>query len=328
MTTRISESATPGLLWLAPMEGVMDATMRALITSAGPFDLCVTEFLRVVDELLPSRVFHRLCPELRENAGHTPSGVPLRLQLLGQNPEALALNAQRAVALGSHGVDLNFGCPAKTVNKSRGGAILLDEPETLYQIVRAVRAAVPAHEPVSAKMRLGFNDRCHMVDNARALEAGGAGLITVHARTRADSYRPPAYWECIPEIQAAVSVPVVANGEVWSMQDYQRCRAVTGVADIMVGRGALSLPNLGAVLKQGARPWGWDDTRGALCRLAATDLEAGRQRYMPGRIKQWLGYLRRQYRGAETLFQQIRRITDAQQLYRALGGDGNEPEQR
>lgn len=296
----------------------MDSTMRALITSAGQFDLCVTEFVRVVDELLPAKVFHRLCPELQANSGHTPSGVPLRLQLLGQNPEALAMNARRAVELGSHGIDLNFGCPAKTVNKHRGGAILLDEPDSLFQIMRAVRAAVPSHASVSAKMRLGYNDRSHMIENAQALEAGGADAITVHARTRADRYNPPAYWECIPSIQAAVSVPVVANGEVWSLVDYARCRAVTGVPDVMVGRGALALPNLGAVLKQGALPWTWTDTRVALCRLAATDLAAGRHRYMPGRIKQWLSYLRRQYDDAGALFQQIRRVTDAQALYQTL----------
>jgi len=128
---------------LAPMEGVVDHLMRDMLTRLGGFDLCITEFVRVVDQLLPRRVFTRLCPELL-TGGKTSSGVPVRVQLLGQEPAWLAENAARAVALGSPGIDLNFGCPAKTVNKSKGGAVLLKETETLYQIAKAVRAAVPA----------------------------------------------------------------------------------------------------------------------------------------------------------------------------------------
>lgn len=99
-------------------------------------------------------LLHRLCPELKQD-GKTRAGTPVRVQLLGQHPEWLAENAIRAIELGSPGVDLNFGCPAPTVNKSKGGAVLLKEPETVYRIVKAVREAVPAHLPVSAKIRLG-----------------------------------------------------------------------------------------------------------------------------------------------------------------------------
>ena len=122
---------------LAPMEGVVDHLMRDMLTQVGGFDLCVTEFFRIVDQLMPKRVFYRLCPELHHQ-GFTPSGVPVKVQLLGQQADWLAENAFRAVELGSHGVDLNFGCPAKTVNKSKGGAVLLREPETIYKIVSAV----------------------------------------------------------------------------------------------------------------------------------------------------------------------------------------------
>ena len=99
-------------LVLAPMEGVVDFKMRQLLTDIGGFDLCVTEFIRVVDTCLPDKVFHRYCPELK-NAGLTRCGTPVRIQLLGQVAETLAENAVKAVSLGSHGVDLNFGCPAK-----------------------------------------------------------------------------------------------------------------------------------------------------------------------------------------------------------------------
>ena len=147
------------MLLLAPMEGLLDATLRDVLTRTGGIDRCVSEFIRVTDMLLPERVFVRVVPELL-NGGRTRAGVPVRAQLLGSDPGCLAENAERLAGLGPHGIDLNFGCPAKTVNQSRGGAVLLDEPELIGRIVAAVRRAVPAHVPVSAKMRLGFNDDC------------------------------------------------------------------------------------------------------------------------------------------------------------------------
>ena len=101
-------------LVLAPMEGVVDFKMRQLLTNIGGFDLCVTEFVRVIDKCLPAKVFHRYCPEL-DNNGLTKAGTPVRVQLLGQVADVLAENAVRAIELGSHGIDLNFGCPAKTL---------------------------------------------------------------------------------------------------------------------------------------------------------------------------------------------------------------------
>ncbi len=105
---------------LAPMEGVLDSLVRELLTEVNDYDLCITEFLRVVDQLLPVKSFYRLCPELHHQS-RTPSGTRVRVQLLGQYPEWLAENAARAVALGSWGVDLNCGCPSKLVNGSGGG---------------------------------------------------------------------------------------------------------------------------------------------------------------------------------------------------------------
>lgn len=298
----------------------MDATMRDLITRNGGFDLCVTEFLRVVDELLPPRVFLRLCPELQQ-AARTPAGTPVRLQLLGNNPEAMAANAARAVELGSPGVDINFGCPARTVNKSRGGAILLTEPETLYRVVRAVRDAVPGRHPVTAKMRLGFEDRARLVDNTRALLDAGAAEIVVHARTKVDGYKPPAYWDQIgrvAEIASTRGVPVVANGEVWSRADYDRCRAESGVADVMLGRGALALPNLAAVIARGDTPWSWSRTLEAVIELGSMDIEAGRERYMPSRTKQWLKYLERAYPEARDCFERVKRVRTAAEMQEQL----------
>ena len=195
---------------LAPMEGVVDHLMRDMLTRIGGFDLCITEFVRVVDQKLPARVFTRLCPELL-HGGKTPAGTPVRVQLLGQEPHWLAENALRAVELGSPGVDLNFGCPAKAVNKSRGGAVLLKETEQLYRIVKAVRDAVPADVAVSAKIRLGYDDTSLTLDNAAAIAAAGASMLTVHARTKSDGYRPPAYWPWIAKIKQQVNIPLAVN---------------------------------------------------------------------------------------------------------------------
>lgn len=290
---------------LAPMEGVVDHLMRDMLTRIGGFDLCITEFVRVVDQLLPRRVFTRLCPELL-NGGKTPAGTPVRVQLLGQEPQWLAENAARAVALGSPGVDLNFGCPAKTVNKSKGGAVLLKETETLYRIMQAVRSAVPAEYPVTAKMRLGFDDTSLALDNARALAEAGASELTVHARTKADGYRPPAYWPWIAEIRKVISIPVIANGEIWQPADAALCREQSGSSDIMLGRGALAQPNLALRIRDGVPLLPWPDVLAMLMRYSEYEIAGDKGLYYSNRIKQWFSYLRLQYPEAEVLFQQLR----------------------
>ena len=125
---------------LAPMEGLLDFVLRDILTRVGGIDCCVSEFIRITDQLLPERVFTRVVPELR-TGGRTLAGVPVRAQLLGADPVCLAENAALLAALGPAGIDLNFGCPAKVVNRHGGGAALLDEPDTIAAIVSAVRRA-------------------------------------------------------------------------------------------------------------------------------------------------------------------------------------------
>ncbi|MFT2090590.1 tRNA dihydrouridine(16) synthase DusC [Paraglaciecola sp. 2405UD69-4] len=302
---------------LAPMEGVVDHLMRDMLTQVGGFDLCVTEFVRVVELLLPKKVFYRLSPELK-HGGFTPSGVPVKVQLLGQHPQWLAENAVRAVELGSHGVDLNFGCPAKTVNKSKGGAVLLKEPETLYQIVSAVRNAVPAEHVVSAKMRLGFEDSSLAIENAQAIASAGADSLVVHARTKVDGYKPPAYWDWIAKIKQQVDIPLIANGEIWNGQDAVACQQQSDCENIMLGRGALAMPNLAQVIKNKHQEMPWEQVRNLLIQYSGYELYGDKGKYYPNRVKQWLGYLKRQYTQADTLFTKIRALQHSEDILKHI----------
>ncbi|WP_188630514.1 tRNA-dihydrouridine synthase [Oceanisphaera marina] len=304
-------------LILAPMEGVLDHLMRDLLTRINPFDLCVTEFIRVVDMRLPPKVFYRLCPELHQGC-RTPSGTPVRIQLLGQEPDWLAENAEQACLLGAEGIDLNFGCPAKTVNKHRGGAALLGDSEQLYRIAKAVRAAVPAHLPVSAKIRLGLEDRDSYLENSQALAEGGVSELAVHARSKRDGYRPPAYWPLVADIRAALAIPVIINGEIWNADQATLAQTQSGCRDVMLGRGALALPNLAATIKHGAASMSWEQVIELLLDYSALEVEGNKSIYYPNRIKQWLNFLKLQYPQAQSLFGQVRTLKHTDDIRQTL----------
>ena len=304
---------------LAPMEGLLDFALRDTLTRVGGISLCVSEFIRVTGTLLPERVFHRVVPEL-EQGGRTAAGVPVRAQLMGSDPACLAENAERLAGLGPAGIDLNFGCPAKVVNRHGGGAALLQEPELLHRIVSEVRRAVPASLPVSAKMRLGFDDDREAETCALAIEAGGADQLVVHARTRAHGYRPPAYWSRIADICQVVRLPVVANGEIWSVDDARRCISESGCSDLMLGRGMVADPGLALAiladqgLDRGQADTGWDrllPLLGHYWQLVQARIEP---RARAGRIKQWLNYLRRRHPEAEAAYQALRTVNDSRSI--------------
>ena len=304
-------------LILAPMEGVLDPPLRDLLTRIGGFDLAVTEFVRVVDMLLPEHVFYKLCPELHQG-GKTACGTPVKVQLLGNDPDALAVNAQRAIELGSPGVDLNFGCPAKTVNRSNGGAILLRDTQILYEITQAVREAVPAHYPVTAKMRLGYEDDQLALDNALALEAAGASELAIHARTKTQGYKPPAYWEKIQPISQKLHIPVIANGEIWNAEQAQQCQLQSGCSDLMLGRGALTIPNLAKVVRQHQAIMPWQEVVDLLLDYADYPLSHTLKGYYPNRVKQWLKYLVAYYPQAHALFDLVKRERQRQTIAQLL----------
>jgi tRNA-dihydrouridine synthase C len=291
---------TPSLV-LAPMEGVTDAPMRALMSERGGFTYCVSEFLRVSQDIPPQKTFFEHVPELRTGA-RTASGLPVQIQILGGDPERMAGAASEAVRAGAQAVDLNFGCPAPTVNRHDGGATLLKYPERMETIVRTVREALPRAIPVSAKLRLGWDTVEAIHRNADAAALGGADWITIHARTRMQAYQPPVYWKPIGEVRARLGIPVIANGDIWSFEDFQRCREITGSEHFMLGRCALSDPHLPLRVARELgirapscpeRPLGvfeWAPLVERFAELSAhfADPRARNRNYALNRTKQWL----------------------------------------
>ena len=347
-----------GQLLLAPMEGLLDHPLREVLTAVGGIDRCVSEFIRITDQLMPERVFTRIVPELRQG-GRTLAGVPVRPQLLGSDPACLADNAAVLASLGPDGIDLNFGCPAKVVNRHGGGASLLVDPPLLARIVEAVRRAVPPGLPVTAKMRLGVDDASRAVECAQALAGAGASELVVHARTTADGYRPPAFWERVPAIREAVAIPVIANGEIWTPADAERCRHVTGCDGLMLGRGMVADPGLALAIRAsrragrapslalpvhatqarvdergyvkasaggpqspaayGAPPVvAWDDLLPLIADFWRRVNVKVESRHRAGRLKQWLNLLRRRYPEAQRAYDELRLVNDPAALGRAM----------
>ena len=183
-TVRASPAGQSGAaIWLAPMEGLLDHGLRDTLTRVGGIDLCVSEFIRVTDTVLPPRAFTRVVPELR-NGSRTVAGVPVRVQLLGSDPVCLAENAASLAELAPAGIDLNFGCPAKTVNRHRGGAVLLDEPELVGRIVAQVRRAVL--DSVRAIMLIrAYRIRGHLAADPGADDRLGPGRVVPAGHGRA-----------------------------------------------------------------------------------------------------------------------------------------------
>lgn len=233
---------TPALV-LAPMDGITDAPMRALQGATGAFGYAVSEFLRVSGEPLPAKVFRRDIPEICDG-GVTPTGMPVQVQLLGGDPERMAISSLVACKAGAKGIDINFGCPAPTVNRHDGGASLLNHPCRIREIVNAVRSAVPPEIPVSAKLRLGWESIDAIHENAEMAAEGGASWLTIHARTRAQGYTPPVYWKPIRQVRESLQLPVIANGDIWTIEDFQQCVEETGCIHYMIGRSALARPSL------------------------------------------------------------------------------------
>lgn len=301
-------------LFLAPMEGVVDWVMRDTLTRIGGIDQCVTEFLRVTNRLHPESVFYKNCPELKTNS-ETRWGTPVFLQLLGGQAEPLALNAERAAKLGAKGIDLNFGCPAKTVNRHDGGASLLKSCDRIYDIVKTVREAVPIATPVTAKIRLGYDDPSHCLDIAQAVDEAGADWLTVHCRTKTDGYKPPAHWEWIPKIKERVKIKIIANGEIWNVDDFHRCVEVTQCEDYMIGRGVMSNPFIFKQIQQSLKKepveeMNWEKAKPLLPQFFEASTLYINNHFAVSRSKQWLRALSLKSPDAKPVFEKLKVLKD------------------
>ena len=317
---------------LAPMEGLTDPLMRQILTQIAtdlgrPYDWSVSEFIRVTQHVLPAHVFYRYVPELHHDA-KTASGTPIHVQLLGSEAQLMAENAAYACELGAPAIDFNFGCPAKTVNSHRGGSVLLDEPEVMYDIISAVRQTVPTHIPVSAKIRLGYTDTSRMDDIRGAINDSGADWLTIHARTKTQGYKPPAYWDKIQSFNT-LNIPVIANGEIWNAEHAQNCMVQAGTKHLMLGRGAVTRPDLIAqVDKNHNQSYQnhqnlenetlllWEDL--IVHQIKFLEGTAKSDVVLVGRYKQWLAMLTKGYSEAKILWDNIKREKNKAAIISAL----------
>jgi tRNA-dihydrouridine synthase C len=179
---------------------------------------------------------------LREHLGPLRFETPVGMQIMGSETAAVAETARRAAEVGAPLVDLNFGCPAKGALRSCAGSALLNEPAALERLIRACVDAVEGRVPVTAKIRAGYDDDRLIEELARAVEQGGASLLTVHCRTRKEHYCPEVDWSRIERAVRSTSLPVCGNGGVSTHADLGRMRDETGCAFVMVGRAALGNP--------------------------------------------------------------------------------------
>ncbi len=181
---------------------------------------------------------------------------PISIQLFDCRPDFLGEAAQIAVAQGAQTIDINMGCPVNKITKNGGGSSLLRDPDTAAAIVKAVVDAV--NVPVTVKTRIGWSDaEINILDFARRMADAGAQMLTVHARTRAQGYTGAAQWEWIRRVKEVLSIPVIANGDIFSVESAIACLEQTGADGVMCSRGTLGYPFLvGEIdhfLKTGAR---------------------------------------------------------------------------
>lgn len=220
-------------LLLAPMEGLGDLSFRRAMASIGGFNEACTEFLRVpANAHVPSLAKRYVANELHP--------IPQAVQLMGSDPNLMADMAREVVGRGAHRVDLNCGCPSNRVTGRGAGSSLLKEPEHLHKVAKAMVDAVAV--PVTAKLRIGFDDTTLFKENILAAQESGIKFLTLHARTKADGYGPPARWEYIAEAKQVLRIPVIGNGDILTVKDAIRMLERTGCDGLMIGRGAVINP--------------------------------------------------------------------------------------
>ncbi|WP_392532895.1 tRNA dihydrouridine synthase DusB [Nostoc sp. C117] len=219
----------------SPLSGVTDLVFRRLVRRYAPDSMMYTEMVNAT-----GLHYVKQLPKIMEV---DPNERPISIQLFDCRPDFLAEAAIKAVAEGADTVDINMGCPVNKITKNGGGSSLLRQPEVAEAIVREVVKAVDV--PVTVKTRIGWNDKeITILDFAKRMEDAGAKMITVHGRTRAQGYNGNARWEWIARVKEVLSIPVIGNGDIFSIAAAVKCLEETGADGVMCSRGTLGYPFL------------------------------------------------------------------------------------
>ena len=226
----------PHSVFSAPMAGVTDRPYRTLVKQLGA--------AYAVSEMVTSRSDLRDSLKTSRRLDHTGESGPIAVQIAGTDAEMMAEAATYNLQRGAQIIDINMGCPAKKVcQKWAGSALMQDEPLAMSIIEAVVKAALPYGAPVTLKMRTGWRcDQRNAVSLAKQAESAGVQMITVHGRSRDQGYKGQAEYDTIAQVKKAVSVPVVANGDIDSPQKAQQVLQLTGADAVMIGRAAQGRP--------------------------------------------------------------------------------------
>ncbi|MDJ0509113.1 MAG: tRNA dihydrouridine synthase DusB [Crocosphaera sp.] len=219
----------------SPLSGVTDLVFRRLVRRYAPNSMMYTEMVSATE-------IHHLkqLPKLMEIDANEQ---PISIQLFDCRPDFMAEAAQKAVLEGAKTIDINMGCPVNKITKKGGGSSLLRQPETATKIVEEVVKAV--NIPVTVKTRIGWNDNeINILEFAKKMEDSGASMLTIHGRTRAQGYTGNARWEWIKKVKEVVKIPVIANGDIFSLEAAINCLEITGADGVMCSRGTLGYPFL------------------------------------------------------------------------------------
>ena len=219
----------------APLSGVTDLVFRRLVRRYSPDSMMYTEMVQA-----SGLCYVKHLPKIMEI---DPNEQPISIQLFDCRPDFLAEAAQMAVAEGADTIDINMGCPVNKITKNGGGSSLLRDPKTAEAIVRTVVEAV--NVPVTVKTRIGWTDEeINILEFAQRLQDAGAQMLTVHARTRAQGYNGSAKWEWIGRVKEKLTIPVIANGDIFSVATAVECLEQTGADGVMCSRGTMGYPFL------------------------------------------------------------------------------------
>jgi tRNA-dihydrouridine synthase len=297
------------------MEGVTNAAMREVLASYGPVGLVYTEFVRVSGEAISPAY-------LRRQVEKVP-GVPLAVQVMGNDAALLAQAGAVVARAGADAVDLNLGCPTSNAARKGVGAALLQQPEKLERLLRAMRDSVPGL--LSAKLRAGFANSDEALRNARLVEEAGFAYLAVHPRRGVDGYQGVADWRIITLLRRELSIPVIGNGDAWYASSALRMIEETGCDAVMLGRPALRNPwifrQIGE-LRAGRTPFrpSGADLAAHLARLArglsARVREPGQTPIGP--LKEQLNYLGRAIPHAGALLRRLLRQPTVELLLEAV----------